>query len=544
MSTSVCPQCHSSEVETEPSRGEVYCTKCGHVVESNIIVSELQFEEGGRGGSHIIGKHVGESGYARANIGSIFGSTRESRQVTLDHAKTNIKAVAAQLRLSAHCADVAFNLYKSALQKRLTYGRRNQHVIAACIYITCRTECTSHMLLDLSDVMQVNVYQLGKTYLKLSSALHIRLPAVDPCIYIVRFAARLDLGEKSHEIEMTAMRIAQRMKRDWMHFGRRPSGLCGAALLVAARLHDVYCTVKQIISVVKVCEATIRKRLTEFGDTPSSKLTLDDFMSVELEEEEDPPCFKASRRKGRTGDASTDTPAKVSEEDAREASALEKQIELELEKARKPRRHPFVSLLRQCDSDKSNLADESNEVVEELIFGEPISALIDSQSSQSEQPELYSATATKHWASAEVLNLTSSHPKEGEEDDDGDGDEEEEEEEEGEECEVNEPGDGKLFYDDLDDEEIDSYILDAEQADIKRQYWEKFNADWLAEVKEKEKREAETEKEPASGACKKKRRTTRKHPVQANSAGEAIEKMLQVKNISNKINYEVLRELS
>lgn len=27
---------------------------------------------------------------------------------------------------------------------------------------------------------------------------------------------------------MTAMRLVQRMKRDWMHTGRRPSGLCGA----------------------------------------------------------------------------------------------------------------------------------------------------------------------------------------------------------------------------------------------------------------------------------------------------------------------------
>jgi hypothetical protein len=27
---------------------------------------------------------------------------------------------------------------------------------------------------------------------------------------------------------MTALRLLQRMKRDWMHTGRRPSGLCGA----------------------------------------------------------------------------------------------------------------------------------------------------------------------------------------------------------------------------------------------------------------------------------------------------------------------------
>lgn len=33
---------------------------------------------------------------------------------------------------------------------------------------------------------------------------------------------------------MTALRLLQRMKRDWMHTGRRPSGLCGAGTLAWA----------------------------------------------------------------------------------------------------------------------------------------------------------------------------------------------------------------------------------------------------------------------------------------------------------------------
>uniref|UniRef100_A0A2K5D1V6 BRF1ral transcription factor IIIB subunit n=1 Tax=Aotus nancymaae TaxID=37293 RepID=A0A2K5D1V6_AOTNA len=95
---------------------------------------------------------------------------------------------------------------------------------------------------------------------------------------------------------MTALRLLQRMKRDWMHTGRRPSGLCGAALLVAARMHDFRRTVKEVISVVKVCESTLRKRLTEFEDTPTSQLTIDEFMKIDLEEECDPPSYTAGQR--------------------------------------------------------------------------------------------------------------------------------------------------------------------------------------------------------------------------------------------------------
>ncbi|CAL8298184.1 unnamed protein product [Arctogadus glacialis] len=50
----------------------------------------------------------------------------------------------------------------------------------------------------------------------------------DPCLYIPRFAQLLEFGEKNRDVSMTALRLLQRMKRDWMHTGRRPSGLCGA----------------------------------------------------------------------------------------------------------------------------------------------------------------------------------------------------------------------------------------------------------------------------------------------------------------------------
>jgi len=36
---------------------------------------------------------------------------------------------------------------------------------------------------------------------------------------------------------MTALKLLARMKRDWMCYGRRPTSLCGAAILIAARYH-------------------------------------------------------------------------------------------------------------------------------------------------------------------------------------------------------------------------------------------------------------------------------------------------------------------
>lgn len=102
----------------------------------------------------------------------------------------------------------------------------------------------------------------------------------------MRFANRLEFGEKTHEVSMTAQRLVQRMKKDSIHSGRRPSGLCGAALLLAARMHDFSRKPNDIVRVVKIHESTLRKRLLEFGETPSSALTIDEFMSIDLEAEQ------------------------------------------------------------------------------------------------------------------------------------------------------------------------------------------------------------------------------------------------------------------
>lgn len=155
---------------------------------------------------------------------------------------------------------------------------------------------------------------------------HIYIYILDPSLMIPRFAHKLEFGEKEHEVSMTAMRLVARMKRDWMAVGRRPSGLCGAALLVAARIHNFCRLKKDILKVVKVCESTLRKRwaskmhwqlsgsqwilihsfldvfvsrLVEFEETASGSLTIDQFQTIDLEEEADPPCFTQSRKEAK-----------------------------------------------------------------------------------------------------------------------------------------------------------------------------------------------------------------------------------------------------
>lgn len=530
----------------DQARGDAVCMGCGSVLEDNIIVSEVTFVENSGGGSSAVGQFVaGDSSGNVPSLGGNFhtGVGRESRAATLQNAKRQINHLGHQLQMNQHCLDTAFNFYKMALCKHLTRGRKSSHVIAACLYLVCRTEGTPHMLLDLSDLLQVNVYVLGKTFLVLARELCINAPAIDPCLYIPRFAQMLEFGEKSHEVSMTALRLLQRMKRDWMHTGRRPSGLCGAALLVAARMHEFRRTIKEVISVVKVCEATLRKRLNEFEDTPTSELTIEEFMRVDLEQECDPPSYTAGLRKQKLKQIELELAKKVDDIEG-EICGYQDEIEVELESCRPKVRGFYASCSREDDvislASSSVLAGDDEGEDDELmaaashlcstVFGEDGGGSQQERDAEKVSPTKRPSLALLLGAlpTAASLGLPESITKMGEE------------KENDEEAE-----NGELDLSGIDEDEIDRYILNEKEVKVKTELWMLQNADYLKEQKEKEERIAKEKEEGTYKERKPRQKSARRRePISASTADEAIEKMLEQKRISTKINYDVLKDLN
>ncbi|XP_042117195.1 transcription factor IIIB 90 kDa subunit isoform X2 [Peromyscus maniculatus bairdii] len=545
MTGRVCRGCGGTDIELDAARGDAVCTGCGSVLEDNIIVSEVQFVENSGGGSSAVGQFVSLDGAGKTpTLGGGFHVNlgKESRAQTLQNGRRHIHHLGSQLQLNQHCLDTAFNFFKMAVSKHLTRGRKMAHVIAACLYLVCRTEGTPHMLLDLSDLLQVNVYVLGKTFLLLARELCINAPAIDPCLYIPRFAHLLEFGEKNHEVSMTALRLLQRMKRDWMHTGRRPSGLCGAALLVAARMHDFRRTVKEVISVVKVCESTLRKRLTEFEDTPTSQLTIDEFMKIDLEEECDPPSYTAGQRKLRMKQLEQVLSKKLEEVEG-EISSYQDAIEIELENSRPKAKGALANLSKDGsgeDATSSPFCEEDTEDEEleaaashmnkdfyrELLGDDGGSEAAEGPDGGSRPLALESLLGPLPTAASlgisdsirECISSPSGDPNTSE--------------------------DGELDLSGIDDLEIDRYILNEAEARVKAELWMRENAEYLREQREKEARIAKEKELGIYKEHKPKKSCKRREPILASTAGEAIEKMLEQKKISSKINYSVLRDLN
>lgn len=289
---------------------------------------------------------------------------------------------------------------------------------------------------------------------------------------------------------------------------------------MAARLHEFNRSPADIIKIVKVHESTLRKRLIEFGDTPSSALTLEEFMTVDLEEEQDPPAFKAARKKDR------ERLQKLENIDT-EINELQAEIDKQLDEQTigKTRKRKDAAYLEREDTER--FVRESNlDVIKSYVENDVDDPDSDLQDSNDTSNRLITGLGPN----IASMGLISANDRENETN--------------GQMNATFENNSGEIDIADLDDEELDSYIMSEKEAQFKHNLWNKVNAEYLTQQKEKEEKR-QKEKEEGKPE-KKRRRTTKRNKTQtpANSAGEAIEKMLQEKKISSKINYEVLKSLN
>jgi transcription factor IIIB subunit 2 len=185
-------------------------------------------------------------------------------------------------------------LYTIASNKKFTQGRNTKHIVGAILYLACRKNQTTHLLIDFSEVLRVNLFIIGSLYIKLIKITGQLIQIIDPSLYMHRFCNKFNFGNNAKEIERTALKILQFMKRDWITTGRRPSGLCGACILISAKLHNFNIDINLLSDVVHVSPQTIQNRIEEFSLTKVASMTKEQFEAFKeghYYPGADPPAF-------------------------------------------------------------------------------------------------------------------------------------------------------------------------------------------------------------------------------------------------------------
>ena len=295
-----CPNPACDSTGSLEEDGKTICETCGAVIQEVNMVSDASFGITS-GGQHVLqGVHVGanEAGHRSGDMPDA-NRSRSSKDVTKQHGRRYIQQIGQALNMSQVLQSSGENFFGLAATYGFVQGRRIKSVAAVSMYIACRMQkdVNTFMLIDFADILDINVFTLGHIYKDLLAEMMLKndprhVQPINPEDLILRFCHRLEFGSETMKVAKDAVRLVQRMNRDWMTPGRRPAGVCGAALILAARMNNFRRTVREMVYVVKVQEQTILNRLDEFKATESSGLTVEEFRTIDLESAADPPIYR------------------------------------------------------------------------------------------------------------------------------------------------------------------------------------------------------------------------------------------------------------
>ncbi|XP_024172838.1 transcription factor IIIB 90 kDa subunit isoform X2 [Rosa chinensis] len=482
-----CNNCGKTVPGTEDS-GRIWCDLCGKVLVYDIYSEEPTFFKDAAGQSKLAGNFV--RGFQ--------SEVSASRERLIDNARYELRCLRNGLDMgdNEEITDIALRFYTMALERNFTRGRNTERVLAACLYIACRSKRKPYLLIEFSNLLKIDVYTLGS------------LP-----------------GGRDKGVIQTAVRIMTSMKRNWMQTGRKPSGLCGAALYISAISHGLKCSKSDFVRIAHVCDATLTKRLSEFENTDSGSLTIEEFHLKESELDE---LYEQPNRTVKT-DSRDDILCEHKDNGKPFALGLCKfcyddfvTISGGLHGESNPPAFQRAEIeRRKKESAQENASDSDVDIL-------PCQSLDNSQQSNFER-ELNGSRASENGRLHSMESVgaptvdTAVHVG-------------------------NESCDESDNLSDIDDVEVDEYLLDEEGKHNKTIIWEALNREYIEEQAAKAARGTECPESQAAAAKKRKERQLaraeeEKNFTPAQTAAEAAYRTLTKKRLSSKINFDVLEDM-
>jgi len=262
-----CNKCNKNSIDYQFINSKTLCKSCGTMVEEYHLISENYSDCLNLKNNKIknfLQKKTSSSLFETSNLADIIPLS----------AKRKIAQIVNLLKLDSTFQEYAYRLFLFVFQRGIIRKYKLLITCICCVYVVCRYKKAPYLLIDFSEIVQTQLNKLGAIFLKIVRDLNIFLPIIDPSLFVHKFATNLQFGNKTNAITKTALRLVSKMKRDWISTGRKPSGLCGAALLISSCMHGLKRSKKEIEEVVKIGDFTLGSRLREIDKTLLSNLNI------------------------------------------------------------------------------------------------------------------------------------------------------------------------------------------------------------------------------------------------------------------------------
>lgn len=283
----ICPVCLYKKIVTDDATGELFCSKCGFVLNDRPADTRAEWrsfsneeQSRARTGSgttltmHDMGLSTVISTSNKDSTGKPLAAsvkssidrlrtwdnrtqTQTSAEKNLRQALNEMNKLKDKLALNEAVITNAAYIYRKAMEKKLVKGRTIHGLVAACMYAACRNAETPRTLDDIAEEMNIRRKDVARCYRLIFKELDLKMPVVDPVKGISRIASLVGLSEKTQRIAARTLALA---KKKGMAAGKDPMGLAAAALYLACVSSGESKTQKDISAASGVTEVTVRNR--------------------------------------------------------------------------------------------------------------------------------------------------------------------------------------------------------------------------------------------------------------------------------------------
>jgi len=281
-----CSICGKNSIVTDIESGELFCAKCGFVINEKVFDNSIgrifldnPINKIHTGDKTTLTRHDGglstiinpinkdstgkplsasmKSSITRLRIWDSRSRAKDSTDRNLQYAFKELLKMKEKLFLSDVIVEKAAYIYRKAMEKELVKGRTISSLIAAALYAACRESGTPRTLKEVSNSINIKRKNLALCYRLLVKELDLKMPVIDSVSCIAKIASNANLSEKT---KRHAMKILKKAEEEKILAGKDPMGMAASALYVASLEKGENITQKILAEAAGVTEVTIRIR--------------------------------------------------------------------------------------------------------------------------------------------------------------------------------------------------------------------------------------------------------------------------------------------
>jgi transcription initiation factor TFIIB len=281
-----CPRCGKNNLVTDNESGELFCGKCGFVIDEKVsntgserVFSDSTVNKSRTGDGTSLTRHDQglstiinpinkdssgnplsssmKTSLKRLRVWDSRSRSKNSVDRNLQQALNQLLKMKEKLSLSNSVGEKAAYIYRKALEKGLIRGRSIPALIAASLYAACRESEIPRTLNEISESADIKRKELSGCYRLLLTELELKMPVVDPTSCIAKIASNTELSEKTKRY---AVKILRKAESGQLMAGKDPMGMAASALYLASLETGNNITQRSIAEASGVTEVTIRNR--------------------------------------------------------------------------------------------------------------------------------------------------------------------------------------------------------------------------------------------------------------------------------------------